>query len=122
MHTTYRLENPGHPGGFVRRQILEPRNLTAMSAASRLGVPRQVLSEFLAEKTSLTADLALRIEIAFGCGMETLMEMQTRFDIAQARKNAGAIRNELAATCTDTGSHGPDERPQPIIKRVYASR
>ena len=87
-----------------------------------LGAPRQVLSVSLSEKTSLTGESALRIETAFGCGIETLMEMQTLFDIAQARRSAGAIRKRFASTGTDTGSHGPDERPQPIVKRVLPSR
>ncbi|MCJ2059853.1 HigA family addiction module antitoxin [Methylobacterium sp. J-048] len=117
MSITYRLDNPGHPGGFVRRNILEPRNLTVMSAASLLGVTRQTLSDFLNEKTAVTAELALRIEKVFGCRMETLMDMQTRFDIAKARKHERKIESELAA---GSRFQAPNGKPQPIVKRVYA--
>ncbi|SFL51844.1 HigA family addiction module antitoxin [Methylobacterium pseudosasicola] len=117
MSITYRLENPGHPGGFVRRNILEPRNLTVMAAASLLNVTRQSLSDFLTEKTALTAELALRLEKVFGCRMETLMDMQTRFDIAEARKRESNIQRELAAR---TGVQASARRSQPIVKRVYA--
>lgn len=117
MSITYQLENPGHPGGFVRRNILEARNLTVMAAASLLGVTRQALSDFLNEKTALTAELALRIETVFGCSMETLMELQTRFEIANARKHQAEIQSELAAA---PRVQEPVDRPEPIVKRAYA--
>ena len=50
MNSPYVSENPCHPGGFVRRNVLEPRNLTVMAAASLLNVTRQTLSDFLNEK------------------------------------------------------------------------
>jgi addiction module HigA family antidote len=94
---SYRLENPGHPGGYVRRNIVEPRNLTVMDAAGLLDVPRQTLFDFLNEEAALSPELALRIETVFGVGMETLMEMQTQFDIADVRKRCQNLRSELAA-------------------------
>jgi antitoxin HigA-1 len=36
--------------------------------------------------------MALRIEKAFGPKMETLMRMQSAYEIAQARKREGKIR------------------------------
>ena len=36
--------------------------------------------------------MALRIEKAFGVKMDTLMRMQSSYDIAQARKREGEIR------------------------------
>jgi len=46
----------------------------------------------LNSKASLSGDMALRIEKAFGVKMDTLMRMQSSFDIAQTRKRAGQIR------------------------------
>lgn len=97
MSEVYRLENPCHPGGFLRRKVFEPRNLTVMGMASVLGVTRQSLSDFLSEKTVLNAELAFRIEQAFGFNMEMMMEMQNRFDIALVRKRERSIQNELMA-------------------------
>jgi plasmid maintenance system antidote protein VapI len=36
--------------------------------------------------------MALRIEKAFGVKMDTLMRMQSAYDIAQTRKSAGKLR------------------------------
>ncbi|CAM2904025.1 MULTISPECIES: HigA family addiction module antitoxin [Methylobacterium] len=117
MNSPYVSENPCHPGGFVRRNVLEPRNLAVMAAASLLNVTRQTLSDFLNEKAPLTAELALRIEKVFGSRMEMLMEMQTRFDISRARKLERRVERELAGR---TGVQPPTERTQVIVKRVHA--
>ena len=97
MNTGYRLEKPFHPGGFVRRKIFEPRNLTIMGAAATLGVTRQGLSDFLAERASLTVEIAFEIEKAFGFNAEALMEMQTRFDLALLRQRHRAAQLQVVA-------------------------
>lgn len=118
---SYRLQNPGHPGGYVLRNIIEPRDLTVMDAAGLLDVPRQALFDFLNEKVPLTAELAFRIETVFGCEMETLMDMQTRFDIAEARKHLQPLRTELIAKARVPTSgavqHSTDVPMRTIVRR-----
>jgi addiction module HigA family antidote len=87
----FRLKNPAHPGGFVKTEIIEPLELTVTQAAKVLGVTRPALSTFLHEHSSLSPEMALRIEKAFGVSMDTLMRMQSSYDIAQARKKEGEI-------------------------------
>jgi addiction module HigA family antidote len=89
--TSYRLKNPPHPGGFVRTEIIEPMELTVTDAARALGITRTALSAFLNERASLSPEMAIRIEKAFGVSMDTLMRMQNSYDIAQARKREGEI-------------------------------
>jgi addiction module HigA family antidote len=121
---SYRLENPGHPGGYVRRNIIEPRNLTVMDAAGLLDVPRQTLFDFLNEEIALSPELALRIETVFGVEMETLMEMQTQFDIADVRKRCQSLQSELAAKARShlAASEAQDASAPPptIIRRGHA--
>src|SRR6184192_1810072 len=85
------MKNPPHPGGFVRAEIIEPADLSVTAAAEVLGVTRVALSAFLNERSSLSPDMALRIEKAFGVTMDTLMRMQSSYDIAQARKREKEI-------------------------------
>jgi addiction module HigA family antidote len=54
-------------------------------------VTRAALSTLLNERASLSPDMAIRLEKAFGVSMETLMRMQNNFDIGQVRKRAGKI-------------------------------
>lgn len=86
-----RLKNPAHPGAFVKADIIDPLNLSVTDAAEVLGITRAALSSFLNGRSSLSPEMALRIEKAFGMSMDTLMRMQCSFDIAQARKRAGEI-------------------------------
>ena len=86
-----RMKNPAHPGGFVRAEVIEPLRLSVTDAAKALGVTRPALSAFLNQRANLSPDMALRVEKAFGVSMDTLMRMQSSFDIAQARQREGEI-------------------------------
>ncbi len=81
-----RMKTPAHPGGFVKTEILEPLGLSVTGAAQALGVTRAALSAFLNERASLSPEMAIRIQKAFGVSMETLMRMQNSFDIARAHE------------------------------------
>jgi len=86
------MKNPPHLGGFVRREILAPLGLSVTDAAATLDVTRQSLSNLVNEKAALTADMALRLEKAFGVSMELLMRMQLAYDVARARARERTIK------------------------------
>ena len=86
------MKDPPHPGDFVRTEIIEPAGLTVTDAAKALQVSRPALSSLLNSKANLSGDMALRIEKAFGVNMDTLMRMQSSYDIAQTRKREKEIR------------------------------
>jgi addiction module HigA family antidote len=80
-----------HPGEFIRREVLEQLGLNVGEAAAALGVTRPALSALLNAKASLSADMAIRIEKAFGLEIERLMHLQTDWDVSEAKKRAGDI-------------------------------
>jgi addiction module HigA family antidote len=84
--------NPPHPGEFIRTEIIEAHKLTVGAAADVLRVARPNLSRLLNGHADLTTDMALRIEKAFGVKMDTLMGMQSAYDIFQARKREKEIK------------------------------
>lgn len=86
------IKNPPHPGDFIRTEIVEAAGLSVTAAAVALGVSRPALSSLLNGKASLSGDMALRIEKAFGVKMDTLMRMQSAYEIAQTRKREKSIR------------------------------
>ena len=86
------MKTPPHPGDFIRTEIIEPAGLTVTAAAVVLQVSRPALSSLLNGKADLSGDMALRIEKAFGVKMDTLMRMQSSYDIAQTRERAGQIK------------------------------
>ena len=84
--------NPPHPGDFIRTEIIEPLGLSVTAAAKVLRVSRPALSSLLNGKADLSGDMALRIEKAFGPKMDTLMRMQSAYDIARTRRRESKIR------------------------------
>ena len=86
------MKNPPHPGDFIRTEIIQPAGLSVTAAAKVLHVSRPALSSLLNCRASLSGDMALRIEKAFGVKMDTLLRMQCSYDIAQTRKRERQIR------------------------------
>ena len=82
---------PSHPGDFIRTEIVEELGLTVTKAAEILGVRRATLSDLLNGKTALSPEMALRIEKAFGMGMDMLLRMQAWHDTTQMRARASEI-------------------------------
>ncbi len=88
----YHLFKPSHPGEFVRSEIVEPLGLNVTDAAAVLGVTRPALSALFNGRSALSAAMAMRIEKAFGGSMDTLMRMQTSYDIAAQRAREAEIK------------------------------
>lgn len=86
------MYNPPHPGVFPKEEVIESLVLTVTDAAKILGVARPALSNLLNGKASLSPEMALRFEKAFGLKMDTLLRMQTSYDIAKIRKTANEIK------------------------------
>ncbi|QCI78673.1 addiction module antidote protein, HigA family [Hankyongella ginsenosidimutans] len=95
--TGIRMKDPAHPGGFIKHEIIAPLELTVTAAAKALGVTRAALSTLLNERASLSPEMALRVEKAFGVSMDTLLRMQNSYDIAQTRKRAGKSKLSVLA-------------------------
>jgi antitoxin HigA-1 len=86
------MKNPPHPGEVIRDQIIEALGLTISSAAEILGVRRATLSDVTNGKASVSAEMALRLEKAFGVSMDLLLKMQAGYDAAQARMHSSKIK------------------------------
>jgi addiction module HigA family antidote len=85
------MKNPPHPGGVLRRQVIEPLGLTVTQSAKLLRVSRPAISNLLNGRVALSPEMAVRFEKAFGVDMETILRLQHAYDVAAARKGAGAI-------------------------------
>jgi addiction module HigA family antidote len=85
---------PSHPGEFVREEVMEELDLTITKTAEILGVRRATLSDLVNEKAALSPEMALRLEKAFNLNMDTLMQMQAWYDVANMRERAGEINVE----------------------------
>lgn len=80
-----------HVGDWIKTELLEPHNIRVNAVAEHFGVSRQSISALLNGRARLSADMAIRFEKAFGISAETLMRMQSTFDLAQARVHEGDL-------------------------------
>ena len=82
---------PPHPGSFIREEILNELGLSISRAADILGVRRATLSDLVNAKASLSPEMALRVEKAFGVDMDTLLRLQAWYDSFMMRRRADDI-------------------------------
>ena len=90
-----------HPGTYIAAEYLEAVDdypgMTVSEAARKLDVSRSHLSRVIHGRGPVTLDLALKMEAAGWSTAENWMQLQTRYDIAQARKRLGRPRAEAPA-------------------------
>lgn len=87
-----RMKTPPHPGLSVRHDCLEPLGLSVSEGAKALGITRQALNNLIRGKAGISAEMAIRLEKAFGGGAETWLRMQVAYDLARMEKKAGSIK------------------------------
>lgn len=92
------MKNPPHVGTIIRNEIINPLGLSVTEAADILGVARPTLSNLLNGKASLSPEMALRIEKAFGPKADHLLHMQLAYDLAQVRLRQDEIKVERYRT------------------------
>src|ERR1035437_7064642 len=115
-----RMARPAHPGQFIRMEVIEPLDLSVTKAAKVLGVTRPALSALLNGRAALSPDMALRVEKAFGVRMDTLLRMQTAFEIAEARDREANIK--VKRYVGKAPYYSPPCRPSHAVNRASMSR
>jgi addiction module HigA family antidote len=84
-------ETPVHPGAILREDILKEMKLSVTKTAQNLQVSRKQLSEVVNEGASISAEMAVRLEDAFGVSAEFWLDMQKAYDIWKV-KHSGRIQ------------------------------
>jgi addiction module HigA family antidote len=84
--TDMRMYNPPHPGEVVQGLCLDALGLSITAAAKGLKVSRKALSELINGHSGISADMALRLEKAFGSTAEVWLGIQHEYDLWQLRK------------------------------------
>jgi antitoxin HigA-1 len=90
---------PAHPGGILKRQYLEPLNMSVTELARALRVSRKTISKLLNERGAVTPEMALRLSRAFDTTPGLWLNLQQNFDLwlaAQKSKEWKGVK-KLAA-------------------------
>ena len=86
--------DPPHPGLSIRHDCLEPLDISVTDAARKLGVSRKQLSDLVNGQAGISPEMAIRLDKAFGGGVEPWLRLQSAHDLAQALKRADTIKVE----------------------------
>ena len=84
------MKNPVHPGLLVK-ECIDDLELSVANAAEGLGVTRQQLYKVIKLESSVTPEMAFRLEKAFGGVADTWLKMQMNYDLAQVRNRSSSI-------------------------------
>ena len=80
---------PIHPGEVLREEFLKPFNLTENDLAAQLGISAENVEDVIAERSGITADLALRLAKFFGTSAQFWLGLKSDHDIDIAREKLG---------------------------------
>lgn len=84
-----------HPGEVLKDEI-EARGISQKALASNMGISYKVLNDILNERRSVSIETAMMFEAALGVPAQTLVGLQTAYDMAKA-KNDASFTSRLAA-------------------------
>ena len=73
-----------HPGELIKDELKE-RNLTQKELSEMTGIKPSVLSETINGKRSVSLNVAVALEKAFGIPAEVWMNLQTQYDLDSAQ-------------------------------------
>jgi len=85
---------PVHPGDILRNDFLEPLGLTAYRLAKQLGVSRPTITQIVARRRGVTAEMALRLARYFGTSAQVWKNLQERYDLEVATTKIGKAVNQ----------------------------
>jgi addiction module HigA family antidote len=92
------MHDPPHPGEIIRDLWLKPLRLSVTSAARALGVTRKTLSQVLNGKSGISAEMAIRLSIAFNTTAESWLNQQAQYDLWKFRRTRKKLKvSQLAA-------------------------
>ncbi|MFV1873540.1 MAG: HigA family addiction module antitoxin [Oleiphilus sp.] len=85
--------NPAHPGKIIKDLVIESLGLTITDVASHLDVSRKTLSKVLNARGSVTPEMAVRLELAFGKpSADHWLRLQNAYDLWQTRQQKESLR------------------------------
>ena len=88
---------PSHPAEIVSGAI-DALELSKTAFAAALGISRQTLYDFLAERQGVSASMAVRLEAVLGSSAEFWLNLQVSHDLWRARQSVNTRKlKRLAA-------------------------
>jgi len=81
-----KMHNPPHPGAVLKELYLEPLGLTITAAAKGLGVARKTLTALVNGHAGVSAEMAVKLAVAFNTTPESWLNCQQHYMLWQAER------------------------------------
>ncbi|MHB8883194.1 MAG: HigA family addiction module antitoxin [Thermodesulfovibrionales bacterium] len=81
------MHNPPHPGEVIKELCIKPLGLSITEAARALGVSRKALSELVNGHTAISAEMAVRLSLAFNTTPDSWLTQQMQYDLWKLRQS-----------------------------------
>lgn len=73
-----------HPGKILKDEVIVPANLTIGEAAEHLNISRLTLSNIVNGKSSITPNMALKLQYVFGGNAAFWLRLQLKYELIKA--------------------------------------
>ena len=81
-----KMNNPQHPGEFIKEVYLNELGIAERTVASKLKVSPSTLNRIIKGKSGVSPEMALRLSITLGRSAESWLAMQDRYSLWVASK------------------------------------
>jgi addiction module HigA family antidote len=78
---------PVTPGEILKEEFLEGYELSQAKLAAAVGISPNRIAEIVNNRRRITADTALRLGLYFGNSPEFWLNVQSHYDLKEARRN-----------------------------------
>lgn len=89
--------NPPHPGKILKDLYLPDYKLSVTAFALKIGVSRNTASELVNGHCGISAEMALKLSKAFKTTPQFWLNMQTQYDLWQAKQRVNLDNVEVIA-------------------------
>jgi addiction module HigA family antidote len=76
---------PIHPGEILKKEFLDPMELSQRAFARRIDVPANRVNQIVRGQRSITGDTAIRLGLALGTSPEMWLRLQARYELEKAQ-------------------------------------
>ena len=86
---------PTPPGEILAEEFLKPMNLTQKQLADHLGCDVKVINRIVNNRTSITAEMAVKLGFALGTSPEFWLNAQQAVNIYRAKRKVQDVPDPL---------------------------
>ena len=99
--------DPVHPGEVLKADFMEPFALSSAALARAIGVTPARVNEIVRQRRGITAETALRLAKFFNTDAQSWMNLQDRYELAIAERNATKALKSIRPLQGTHAGHAP---------------